>query len=136
MGHTVALPFFFSDTAALRVCPLTERDCSWPPHHTLCPRYRLSYEGGLERFLIDYTDGNLRPSSVYLLCPLKEIKIVSLGLDMLKSSLICSLSQQIQMLLGLFQKDVQFFFLLFSRLHSWSLLPLWFCPRHTALFNL
>ncbi|XP_036210773.1 E3 ubiquitin-protein ligase RNF31 isoform X3 [Myotis myotis] len=28
---------FSSDATALRVCPPTERDCSWPPHHTLCP---------------------------------------------------------------------------------------------------
>lgn len=80
---------FFSDTAALRVCPLTERDCSWPPHHTLCPRYYSSCNGGggVGRFLVGHIDGNLGPSSVYLLGLLKIIKIVSLGLDMLKSSL-------------------------------------------------
>lgn len=37
---------FSSDTAALRVCPLTERDWSWPPHHTLCPRYYCPMLGG------------------------------------------------------------------------------------------
>lgn len=36
---------FSSDATALRVCPPTERDCSWPPHHTLCPRYYWSHLG-------------------------------------------------------------------------------------------